>query len=79
MSPFWTKEYLINLMRCQDCSLQRDEKDGFIYVVHVIDDFMPINQELAKQVIRMPGIVQERWREGWVETRDIGKVRWKHI
>jgi hypothetical protein len=34
---------------------------------------------LAKQVIRKPGIYQERWREGWVEARDTGKVRWKHV
>ena len=79
MPTLWTEDWLLCLMRCQDAYLQRDRPDSFIYVVDVMGGITPINQALAKQVIRKPSIYQERWREGWVEARDTGKVRWKHV
>jgi hypothetical protein len=63
-------------MQSGDAMLQKDTKDGFIYLI-LEDGELPINQQLAKQIIQHPTVYQERWREGWTETKDTGKVRWR--
>jgi hypothetical protein len=73
----WTESYILKLMKLGELTLHRDTHDGFIYMMDSYDDILPINQALAKSVIKNPAVYQERWREGWVETRDVGKVRWR--
>jgi hypothetical protein len=80
----YTKERIIRLMSQGDIWLQRDHPDGFIYVVwrdetkkteHDRRDL--IDQRMAKQIIALsPQVYQERWRQGWAETKETGAVRW---
>ena len=76
-SQLWTKESILRLMTLGELTLHRDKSDGFIYMTDSYGGILPINQDLAKQVIKDNRVYQERWREGWNEAKDIGKVRWK--
>jgi len=69
-------DYLLHLMKLGEIVLQQESKDGFIYAIDSYGDVLAINQAIAKQVIKNPLVLQERWREGWNETKETGRVRW---
>jgi hypothetical protein len=76
-SRLYTKELILKLMSQGELTLHRDGPKGFIYMQDSEGHIVPIQQDLAKQIIQNPRVRQERWREGWVEAKDIGKVRWR--
>jgi hypothetical protein len=76
-SQLWTKDLILKRMTQGELTLHRDRPNGFIYMQDDYGDILPINQDLAKQVLQDSRVYQERWREGWSETKDIGKVRWR--
>jgi len=75
--PLYTHDYIVKLLKTGDIVLQRDSPDGFIYIYNSFDEISPINQDLAKQVIRSDfRIVRQDWVEGWTYGNKTGKTRW---
>lgn len=74
-TTLWTKERVIKLMRNAGAMLYQEDRDSFIYL-QLDGQTLPIDQQLAKQIIDDPRVIIERWREGWLETRATGRVRW---